>query len=140
MTDDTRQKPAKRFSVAYLIWNVASLDARAVTEEEVEYFRANPDQIDEVSSPLVLHRLFLWVGLVVGLCLAAVAKALAFSDALSGVHPGVAEFVVDMVFEIGVALIGAAIVTFMIGIALNQQQASAKRWRKDIRRRIAERR
>lgn len=138
MTDDRPQKPAQRFSVDYLLWRIASLDHKEVSSEEIAYFRENPDQIDEVSSPLTLHKLFLWMGLFVGVLLVGGAKLLAHSGLLASFHPGVAEFVVDIVFEMGVALIGAAIVTFMIGIALNQQQARAKKWRKELRRRIAE--
>ncbi|MEL6978380.1 MAG: hypothetical protein AAGM38_06850 [Pseudomonadota bacterium] len=139
MPDDTPKKPPQRFSVDYLIWRIASLDHKEVSEEEVAYFRANPDQIDEVSSPLTLHKLFLWIGLAVGVILVGLSKTLSHSGVFSFMHAGVEAFIVEVVFEIGVALIGAAIVTFMIGIALNQQQASAKRWRKEIRKRIKER-
>ena len=47
-----------------------------------------------------------------------------------------AEFVVDLVFEIGVALIGAAIVAYVLGIILNQQQNEAEKWRKEVREKI----
>lgn len=137
MSEDTPKKPSKRFSIDYLLWRIASLDHKEVSEEEVEYFRANPDQIDEVSSPLTLHKLFLWFGLIVGVVLIGLSKLFGHSNVFGFMHPGVEEFIVEVVFEIGVALMGAAIVTFMIGIVLNQQQASAKRWRKEIRKRIA---
>lgn len=130
------KKPIKRLSVNELFLRVASLDHKEVSEEEVEYFRAHPDQIDQVSSPLRLHKLFLWAGMLIGALLVGISKLLDHSDLLDVAHPALEAFVVDIVFEIGVALIGAAIVTFMIGIALNQQQASAKRWRKAIRKRI----
>lgn len=45
---------------------------------------------------------------------------------------GFEAFFVDIIFEVRVALIGAAgaaIVTFMIGLSLNQHMKSAKRWR-----------
>ncbi|MEL6317080.1 MAG: hypothetical protein AAFR16_05515 [Pseudomonadota bacterium] len=139
MSGQQPQKPAKRFSVDYILWRIASLDHQQITDEEVTYFRENPDQIDEVSSPLTLHKLFLWVGLGLGVVLVALSKIFAHANLLEFAHPGVKEFVIDVVFEIGVALIGAAIVTFMISISLNQQQERAKRWRREIRKRIAER-
>ena len=138
MHEDTTPKPVKRLSIDDLLWRVASLDHKKVSNEEVEYFRTHPDQIDEVSSPLTLHKLFLWIGLVFGVFLVALSKFAAHSTILASAHAGVKEFMVDIVFEIGVALIGAAIVTFMIGMSLNQQQARAKKWRKEIRKRIAE--
>ena len=33
-----------------------------VTDEELEYIRDHPDQIDEVTAPVNLHKLFLWGG------------------------------------------------------------------------------
>jgi hypothetical protein len=49
---------------------------------------------------------------------------------------GFIEFVVDIIFEIGVALIGAAVTAYILGILLNQQQDNAAVWRSEIRRRI----
>ena len=46
------------------------------------------------------------------------------------------EFAVDIVFEVGVALIGAAVTAYLLGILLNQQQDRAAAWRSEIRRRI----
>jgi hypothetical protein len=48
----------------------------------------------------------------------------------------VLEFVIDIVFEVGVALIGAAVTAYILGILLNQQQDAAAKWRLEIRRRI----
>lgn len=137
MSENAPKKP-KRFSIDYLFWRFTSLDHREVSDEEVAYFRENPDQIDEVSSPLTLHKLFLWLGLAFGAVLVGVSKILTHSSFLEFAHTGVREFIVDIIFESGVALIGAAIVTFMISMSLNQQQARAKKWRKEIRKRIAQ--
>jgi hypothetical protein len=48
------------------------------------------------------------------------------------------EFAVDVVFEIGVALIGAAVTAYILGILLNQQQENASLWRAEIRKKIGE--
>ena len=37
-----------------------------VTEEEVDYFRQNPDLIDEVTAPVNVHKWFLWGGTILG--------------------------------------------------------------------------
>jgi hypothetical protein len=39
-------------------------------------------------------------------------------------------------FEIGVALIGASVTAYLLGILLNRQQSSAKKWRSELRKRI----
>ena len=106
-----------------------------VTDEEIAYFRNHPDQIDEITAPVAVHKLFLWVGALLGTLLVAVSKVIKFSQ-LAIVSVGVREFVIDIVFEIGVALIGAAVTAYILGILLNQQQENAKKWRSEIRRRI----
>ncbi|MEM6850324.1 MAG: hypothetical protein AAF527_01295 [Pseudomonadota bacterium] len=63
---------------------------------------------------------------------------LVHTSALNALLTGLVEFVTDIVFEVGVALIGASIVTFMMGIVMNRQQKNALKWRDEIRRKIAE--
>ena len=106
-----------------------------VTDEEIAYFRDNPEQIDEITAPVAVHKLFLWVGALLGALFVGVSKVIKFSQ-LAIVSLGVREFVIDIVFEIGVALIGAAVTAYILGILLNQQQENAKKWRSEIRRRI----
>ena len=106
-----------------------------VTDVEVAYFRDHPDHIDEITAPVAVHKLFLWVGALLGTLLVGVSKVIKFSQ-LAIVSVGVREFVIDIVFEIGVALIGAAVTAYILGILLNQQQENAKKWRSEIRRRI----
>lgn len=106
-----------------------------VTDEEVAYFREHPEQIDEVTAPVNVHKLFLWVGIVLGAACVALSKMIKFSR-LVVYSEGIREFVVDIVFEIGVALIGAAVTAYLLGILLNQQQDNAAAWRSKIRSRI----
>ena len=109
-----------------------------VTDEEVAYFREHPDQIQEVTAPINIHKLFLWGGALLGTAFVGISKALNYSRMLAFLSEGVSEFVVDIVFEIGVALIGAAITAYILGILLNNQQENAAKWRAEIRRRIDE--
>jgi uncharacterized membrane protein YedE/YeeE len=107
-----------------------------VTDEEVAYFREHPDEIDEITAPLHIHKLFLWLGLLLGTVLVGISKALNYSVILAVLRQGAREFVVDIVFEVGVALIGAALTAYILGIVLNKQQENAAGWRAEIRRRI----
>ncbi|MFX4994034.1 hypothetical protein ABTB69_18400, partial [Acinetobacter baumannii] len=81
---------------------------------------------------------FLWVGALLGVFIVAIAKALKFSGALSFLADGLFEFIYDILYESGVALIGAAITAYMLGVVLNKQQENAAKWRKEIRKKIAE--
>ena len=109
-----------------------------VTDEELDYFREHPDQIDEVTAPVNIHKLFLWVGTLLGVAFVGLSKILKFQPILENLSEGLREFGIDIVFEIGVALIGAAVTAYILGILLDQQQENAARWRAEIRRRLEE--
>jgi hypothetical protein len=110
-------------------------DPNEVTDEEMAYFRDHPDQIEEISAPVAVHKLFLWVGALLGTACVGLSKVIKFSQ-IAILSEGFIEFVVDIIFEIGVALIGAAVTAYILGILLNQQQDNAAVWRSEIRRRI----
>lgn len=109
-----------------------------VTDEELNYFREHPDQIDEVTAPVNVHKLFLYAGTVLGVIMVGVSKVLKFQPLISGLSEGIQEFLVDIVFESGVALIGAAVTAYILGILLDKQQENAAKWRAEIRRRLGE--
>ncbi|MDC5575807.1 hypothetical protein NRB11_15065 [Acinetobacter baumannii] len=109
-----------------------------VTDEEIEYYRKYPDQIDQVTAPLNIHKIFLWAGALLGVVVVAVAKFLKFSGSLDFLSEGVLEFVIDIIYETGIALIGAAVTAYMLGVLLNKQQENVTKWREEIRRRVKE--
>jgi hypothetical protein len=107
-----------------------------VTEKELNYFAEHPDEIDEVTAPVNIHKLFLWVGTLLGVAFVGLSKTLKFQPVLENLPEGLREFGIDIVFEIGVALIGAAVTAYILGILLDKQQENAARWRAEIRRRL----
>ena len=113
-------------------------DKGEMTQEEVEYFRKHPDEIDEITAPLYVHKLFLTIGFLLGVLLVGLSKVLQFSSILYFFHGYFQEFMVDIVFEIGVALIGAGVTAYLLGILLNTQQENAQSWREEIRSKIRE--
>ena len=108
-----------------------------VTDEEIAYFRDHPEQIDEITAPVNVHKYFLWWGALIGVACVAISKLIEFSG-LALLSGGFREFTIEIIFEIGVALIGAAVTAYLLGILLNQQQDNAAAWRSEIRRQIAE--
>ena len=107
-----------------------------VTEKELDYFAEHPDVIDEVTAPVNIHKLFLWAGTLLGVAFVGLSKILKFQPVLENLPEGLREFGIDIVFEIGVALIGAAVTAYILGILLDKQQKNAARWRAEIRRRL----
>ncbi len=68
----------------------------------------------------------------------AIAKFFKFSGTLDFLSEGVLEFVIDIIYETGIALIGAAVTAYVLGVLLNKQQENATKWREEIRRKINE--
>ena len=99
-----------------------------VTDEELDYFRNHPDEIDDFSAPVKIHKIFLAVGALLGIFLVAVSKLLKQIALQTTLSEGLEEFLIDIVFESGVALIGAAVTAFLLGILLNNQQKQASKW------------
>lgn len=108
----------------------------SVTDEQITYFKNHPDEIDELSAPLNIHIIYLIVGVVAGVIVVALAKYLKFSGVLDGYSEQTAELIVDVIFETGVAFVGAGVTAVVLGILLNAQQDNAAKWREEIRQRI----
>ena len=113
-------------------------DKFTITQEEIYYFRKHPDEIDEITAPLNVHKFFLLIGILLGVLMVAGSKILKFSSILYFQEGFFEEFVVDIIFEIGVALIGAGVTAYFLGILLNMQQENATKWRDEIRKQIRE--
>lgn len=131
----TPQKP-DRDTLFLKMFFKASTDV--VTDEELEYFRDHADEIDDFCAPIKIHKFFLAVGAILGISLVGVSKLLKHIALQTVMSEGVKEFVIDIIFEVGVALIGAAVTAFLLGILLNHQQKNASKWRAEVRRRITE--
>ena len=113
-------------------------DKFTITQEEINYFRKHTDEIDEITAPLNVHKFFLLIGILLGVLMVAGSKILKFSSILYFQEGLFEEFVVDIIFEIGVALIGAGVTAYFLGILLNMQQENATKWRDEIRKQIRE--
>ena len=114
-------------------------DSIKVTDDEVKYFREHPSEIDEFSAPVNVHKFFLLIGTLLGIFFVALSKVMKFSSLLVFLSDAYSEFIIDVVFEIGVALIGAAVTAYLLGILLNKQQSDVKKWRTELRKRINQR-
>ena len=76
---------------------------------------------------------------MLGIAFVAVSKWLKFSSVINFMSETFSEFTIDIIFEIGVALIGAAVTAYILGVLLNRQQENAAKWRAIIRSKIGER-
>lgn len=129
-------KPNEKKDSDALYLDLFLSESASVTDAQIAYFREHPEQIDEVSAPLNIYRFFLGAGALLGVVLVAVAKFLKFSLLLGFVSEGVREFVVDILYESGVALISAVITAYILGILLKKHQENAVAWRAELRRKL----
>ena len=135
-TRRTQEKTDKGSQRDWFLFRMMTSEQIDLDDETLAYFREHPEEVDEVTAPARIHRYFLVLGLTFGLLMVAVSKVIAFSSLKNWVGPGIEDFLVDVVFESGVALIGAALTAYFMGVLLNLQQDRAKLWRKEIRRRL----
>ncbi|WP_068114762.1 hypothetical protein [Tropicimonas marinistellae] len=109
-----------------------------VSDQAMAYFREHPEEIDEVTANTRVHRFFLWVGMVLGILAVAASRLLSWLPFENLVGQGVESFISEIVFEGGVALMGAALTAYFMGVLLNAQQKRAAAFRREIRRRLRE--
>ena len=66
-TDRKRQRPknAQEHDRAYLRLIFKPVVSE-VTDEEVRYYSEHPDEIDEITAPVNVHKAFLWIGALLG--------------------------------------------------------------------------
>jgi hypothetical protein len=132
---EKKQKTAVREKI---FLNMFVKNKKKLTQQEIEYFRMHPSEIDEITAPINVHKVFLTFGIVVGVILVGISKIIKTTNLFDFMQGTFEEFVIDIIFEIGVALIGAGVTAYLLGILMNTQQQNAKKWRKEIRRKIRE--
>jgi hypothetical protein len=65
-------------------------------------------------------------GALFGTALVALSKMLKHFQPVAFMSEGLREFVIDIVLESGVALIGAAVTAYLLGILLDQQREECR--------------
>lgn len=107
-----------------------------VTDAEVDYFKKNPEQIETITAPHTVHLLILFGGLILGITMVILSKFFGIWEVFSSIHPLARQTLIDITFEIGVALIGGGVTAYFLGVLLNQQQENAVKWKSEIYHRI----
>ena len=108
-----------------------------VSDAEVEYFRKNPEQIETITAPHTVHKLILLGGLILGTTMVILSKFFSIWEVFRFIHPLAQQTLIDITFEVGVALIGGGVTAYFLGVLLNQQQEIAVKWKSEIFHRIA---
>lgn len=132
MTEDAGRK----FDRDRLVLELLAKEKIEISDEAIAYFRDHPEEIDEVTASTRIHRLFLWAGLSVGVLAIGASRLIATFPLEKYLGAEGEGFLVEIVNEGGVALLGAALTAYFMGVLLNTQQRRAREFRKEIRRRL----
>lgn len=104
-----------------------------ITQEELDYYREKPEEIALINNATRIRYRFLSYAFILGFILVVVSKLTA---PLLGAF--VASFwvnvLVDLFFELGVALWGGAITTYIIELHALKEEKDCKRKQDEIRR------
>ncbi|WBU53634.1 hypothetical protein [Paracoccus sp. SCSIO 75233] len=111
-------------------------DASQLTDQQVRYLRDNPELMSLIGDRESLGSRHLWWILVVAVLLVALSKVLAtkFDNAFDQFA---VDVVVDLVFEMGAALIGSVATVIFIKHRERKQFVENLRFRAETQRRIA---
>ncbi len=111
-------------------------NTKEVTEDIVEYYRNNPDELDLLIDREDLNIKFLSYFFVIGLLLTICSRILAyyFEDVWGAFLNNV---VLDVSSELGIAVFGGAVTAYLLEYQQNKQYESNKAFRQEIKKRLA---
>ena len=106
-----------------------------VTEEVVEYFRENPDELDLIVDKEEFHINFLAFFFVLGLTLTIGARVLKyFFEGEWGAF--INDVVLDVASELGIAVFGGAITAYLLEYLKNKQYEQNIAFRNEVKSRL----
>lgn len=110
-------------------------DPDALTEAQIAYLRDHPEILNLIGDRESLGTRHLWRILIAALALVALSKVIAmpFDNAFDQV---VADTLVDLVFEMGAALIGSVATVIFIEHRQKKQYIENVKYREAVQRRI----
>ena len=107
-----------------------------ISNEEIAFYRKHPELIEAVGDKATIHRLILLVVFVAGFLLVVVSKSVKYGFAGSAM-PWLIELIVDLVFELGIALWGGVATTVLLQDLIKRQYREGKRYQQAIIRKLA---
>lgn len=110
-------------------------DPDALTEAQIAYLRDHPEILNLIGDRESLGTRHLWRILIAALALVALSKVIAvrFDNAFDQV---IADTLVDLVFEMGAALIGSVATVIFIEHRQKKQYIENVKYREAVQRRI----
>ena len=130
------KKKERRLQKKLILSNLRTKEI-AITEEELEFFTAYPDELEKMTSTLTAKKTYLVLATGLGFILVALSIVIRYNRIFDdGILHG---FGTDLLFEGGVALWGAAITVYLLEIVLDNQTDINEAYRQAVLDRLEER-
>ncbi len=115
--------------------NILSYEKRIVTDEVVEYYRKNPNELDLIIDKEEFNISFLSFFFLIGITITIGARVLKFffQDAWASF---VNDVVLDVLSELGIAIFGGAVTAYFLEFLQKKQYEENVRYRAEIIKRI----
>ena len=106
-----------------------------VTDELVDYYRSNPEELDLIIDQEYFYGRFIRLFFILGVVVTVISRVLkyAFEDTWASF---INEVVLDVFSELGIAIFGGAITTFLLEKMNQKQYEQNIELRKEILKRI----
>lgn len=113
-------------------------DEQEVTEEVVDFYEAHPEELDIIINKEYFYVNFLSLFFFLGLGITILSRVIGhfFGDFLGDF---VNSVVLDVFSELGIAIFGGAVVAYLIEFLNKRQYQQNLRFRKEVKKKIAER-
>ena len=106
-----------------------------ITEQELTLYRKHPELIRAVGDKKSIYRVVLVAVFVAGFVLVAISKAVKFG-LVESPDSAVAELVIDLIFEMGVALWGGVATTVLLQSYVEKKYKEGRRYQQEIMKRL----
>jgi hypothetical protein len=106
-----------------------------ISKEELAFFRKHPELVQTLGSKKTIYKTVLVVVFVTGFFLVAISKILKFGFA-DAANQKLVEFIVDLIFELGVALWGGVATTVLLQDLVKRQYSEGRRYQQEIMKQL----
>ncbi len=113
-------------------------DDQEITEELIAFYEKNPEELDLIINKEYFHIGFLSFFFVLGLIITVLAGVLRFFFS-SSLGMFINDVVLDIIYELGIAIFGGAVVALLIEFLNRRQYQQNINFRKKIKREIERR-
>jgi hypothetical protein len=108
-----------------------------ITEQELTFYRKHPELVRAVGDKKSIYRVVLVAVFVAGFVLVAISKAVKFG-LVESPDSAVAELVIDLIFEMGVALWGGVATTVLLQSYVEKKYKEGRQYQQEIMKRLTD--